>query len=554
MLSRLSVSNYILIRELNIVLRKGFTTITGETGAGKSILLGALGLLSGARADSMALMDKSRKCIIEGAFEVSDYGLEEFFSEHELDFDTECIVRREINPEGKSRAFVNDTPVNLNLLRQLCNRLIDIHSQHETLLLSDSRFQLNFIDGVAGNSASFLRWKKLYHELKEADKYILALKEEEQRSRSESDYLSFQLDELQQLKLLPGEQPALEAEQQKLEHAGDIISAVENAVYALRDADESLLSRLNTITQSIEAIVKLDDRYQDWLSRLKSTKIELKDIADEMSDTIGGSQPDPDRLENINERLSTIYQLVKKHRVSGSDDLINLALTLEERLKHFSSLEHQIADKESQREKIVLALQGAGKELKASRNKVIPQLEKSLLEFLRELSMPHATIKINVIDLPEPGPEGMERIQFLFSANKGSEYKELSKVASGGEMSRLMLAIKAIMAKHTAMPTVLFDEIDTGISGEAAAKAARILKEMAQGHQVICITHLPQMASKGDHHLFVYKEVVKGNTFSGIRMLESDERVHEIARLLSGEQLSEAALENARELLSASGG
>lgn len=553
MLSKLSVSNYILIRELNIVLRKGFTAITGETGAGKSILLGALGLLSGARADSQSLMEKNRKCIIEGAFQVSDYGLEDFFAEHELDFEPECIVRREINPEGKSRAFVNDTPVNLNVLRQLCSRLIDIHSQHETLLLADSRFQMNLVDGVAGNSAALLKWRTLYQELKQADKTILTLKEEEQRSRSESDYLSFQLDEIQQLKLLPGEQIALEAEQQKLEHAGDITSSVENAVYVLRESDDSLLSRLNSITQSLEAIAKLDERYQKWISRFKSTRIELKDIADEMADTIGESQPDPDRLEKVTERLSLLYQLEKKHRVNGSDELLALAASFSERMGHFSSLEHQIAEAGTKREKIASNLHRAGEELKASRKKVIPQLEKNMVALLRELSMPHAIIKINVIDLSEPGPDGMERIQFLFSANKGADYKELSKVASGGEMSRLMLAIKAIMARHTAMPTILFDEIDTGISGEAAAKAARILKEMANGHQVIAITHLPQIASKGDHHLFVFKEILRGNTFSGIRALENDERVKEIARLLSGEQLTEAALENARDLLSASG-
>lgn len=549
MLTRLSVSNYILIQDLRISFTGGFTIITGETGAGKSILLGALGLLSGARADSQALLDKQRKCIIEGKFSVSEYGLQEFFQEHELDYENECIMRREINAEGKSRAFVNDTPVNLNVLKQLGAKLIDIHSQHETLLLADSRFQMNLVDGMAGNSDLLAQWRRHYQDFKSKEQEIIRLREEETRSRSESDYLTFQLDEIRQLKLSKGEQAVLEAEQQKLENATEITASMSNAVQALRDADENVLSRLSSISQSISSLSKLDPRYQQWTERLQSIRIELKDIADEIGDSAGEVQPDPERLEKVNERLSTIYQLQKKHNLNGPDELLQFADKLAERLGHFESLEEQIATAEKEKDKLSNALLKTGTVLTESRNKVITRIEKEVVALLRDLSMPHAVLKINLTSLAQAGPDGMEKVQFLFSANKGGDYKELSKVASGGEMSRLMLAIKALMARHSAMPTLLFDEIDSGISGEAAAKAARILKEMARNHQIMAITHLPQIASKGDQHLFVYKDVQRGSTYSHIRQLSDDERIQEIARMLSGEQLSAAALENARELL-----
>ncbi len=552
MLKQLSVKNYILIDELDIRLEKGLGIITGETGAGKSIILGALGLMLGQRADVGELLDKKKKCIIEGVFDVRAYQMETFFEEKELDYADECTIRREINPEGKSRAFVNDTPVNLTTLKELSSRLVDIHSQHESLLLGNRSFQLNVLDAYAGNQDLLKSYKLNFTSWKQAEKAYLTLLNEEAKSKSDFDYLNFQFNEISALKLKEGEQVSLESEQQKLEHGEEIVEQLNRSVMLIRDGDENVVAQLSLVHQLLHGIKKFDDQFETQSNRLQSVLIELKDIHAELEDAIGKLQLDPKRLEQVNERLSFIYNLQKKHRLQTIEELLQFEDELSQKLQRISSFEDEILRLKKEVDDKKSKLLNSGNALTTSRKKAIPALEKEVTQQLSELAMPHAVIRIALIEENENifTTDGMEKIQFLFSANKGGDFKELAKVASGGEMSRLMLCIKSIMARLTAMPTVIFDEIDTGISGETAARVGAILKQMAKDHQVLAITHLPQIASKGNTHFLVYKEVKKSTTRSQLRILNEEERLNEIARMLSGEVLTNAALDNARVLLS----
>ena len=552
MLKQLSVKNYILIDELDIRLEKGLGIITGETGAGKSILLGALGLMLGQRADVGELLDKKKKCIIEGVFDVQDYQMKTFFDEKELDYANECTIRREINPEGKSRAFVNDTPVNLTTLKELSSRLVDIHSQHESLLLGNRSFQLNVLDAYAGNQDLLKAYKSNFTTWKQSEKAYLALLDEEAKSKSDFDYLNFQYNEISALKLKDGEQVSLESEQQKLEHGEEIVEQLNRSVMLIRDGDENAVAQLSLVHQLLQGIKKFDDQFETQSDRIQSVLIELKDIHAELEDAIGKLQLDPKRLEEVNERLSFIYNLQKKHRLQSIEELLQFEEELSQKLQRISSFEDEILRLKKEVDEKKSQLLKSGNALTASRKKAIPALEKEVTQQLSELAMPHAMLRIALIEENENTftADGMEKIQFLFSANKGGDFKKLAKVASGGEMSRLMLCIKSIMARLTAMPTVIFDEIDTGISGETAARVGAILKQMAKDHQVLAITHLPQIASKGNNHFLVYKEVKKSSTRSQLRILNDVERLNEIARMLSGEVLTDAALDNARVLLS----
>jgi DNA repair protein RecN (Recombination protein N) len=552
MLKQLSVKNYILIDELDIRLEKGLGIITGETGAGKSILLGALGLMLGQRADVGELLDKKKKCIIEGVFDVQAYQMKTFFEEKELDYADECTIRREINPEGKSRAFVNDTPVNLTTLKELSSRLVDIHSQHESLLLGNRSFQLNVLDAYAGNQDLLKAYKSNFTTWKQSEKAYLALLDEEAKSKSDFDYLNFQYNEISALKLKDGEQVSLESEQQKLEHGEEIVEQLNRSVMLIRDGDENVVAQLSLVHQLLQGIKKFDDQFETQSDRIQSVLIELKDIHAELEDAIGKLQLDPKRLEEVNERLSFIYNLQKKHRLQSIEELLQFEEELSQKLQRISSFEDEILRLKKEVDEKKSQLLKSGNALTASRKKAIPALEKEVTQQLSELAMPHAMLRIALIEENENTftADGMEKIQFLFSANKGGDFKELAKVASGGEMSRLMLCIKSIMARLTAMPTVIFDEIDTGISGETAARVGAILKQMAKDHQVLAITHLPQIASKGNTHFLVYKEVKKSSTRSQLRILNDGERLNEIARMLSGEVLTDAALDNARVLLS----
>ncbi len=552
MLKQLSVKNYILIDELDIRLEKGLGIITGETGAGKSIILGALGLMLGQRADVGELLDKKKKCIIEGVFDVRAYHMNTFFEDKELDYADECTIRREINPEGKSRAFVNDTPVNLSTLKELSSRLVDIHSQHESLLLGNRSFQLNVLDAYAGNQDLLKSYKLNFSSWKQAEKAYLTLLDEEAKSKSDFDYLNFQFNEISALKLKEGEQVSLESEQQKLEHGEEIVEQLNRSVMLIRDGDENVVAQLSLVHQLLQGIKKFDDQFETQSDRLQTVLIELKDIHAELEDAIGKLQLDPKRLEEVNERLSFIYNLQKKHRLNTIEELLHFENELSQKLQRISSFEDEILRLKKEVEDKKSQLLKSGNALTTSRKKAIPALEKEVTQQLSELAMPHAVLRIALIEENENifSADGMEKIQFLFSANKGGDFKELAKVASGGEMSRLMLCIKSIMARLTAMPTVIFDEIDTGISGETAARVGAILKQMAKDHQVLAITHLPQIASKGKTHFLVYKEVKKSTTRSQLRILNEEERLNEIARMLSGEVLTDAALDNARVLLS----
>lgn len=552
MLKRLSVQNYILIDQLDITLGKGLTIITGETGAGKSIILGALGLMLGQRADANLLLNKEKKCIVEGTFDVSAYGLEDFFHAHELDFDRETTIRREINPEGKSRAFVNDTPVGLQVLKELAALLVDIHSQHETLLLSNSRFQLNVVDAYAENKKIRELYKSTFSSYKTLQKELTALIDAEQKSKGDLDYLQFQFNELAALNLQSGEQLQLEQEQEKLEHAEEILGQLAKATTGLQGGEENIVSELIAVQHIVQSLRKYDDQFESLSARIQAAIVELKDVYDELDKAAGDLQVDPARLEWINDRLSTLYQLQKKHRLSTVDELLVLQNDLEQKMLKIGSLEEEIVKKQAALKEGLTALKKVADELSASRKKAIPGIEKEINKQLVELAMPHAVLRIAqqpVDDKDTFLADGQERIQFLFSANKGMDFKELAKVASGGEMSRLMLSIKSLLARLSEMPTIIFDEIDTGISGETAARVGGILKSMAKEHQVLAITHLPQMASKGDAHFLVYKETKKSSTRSFLRELNEEERVNEIARMLSGEELTAAALENARDLL-----
>lgn len=552
MLKRLSVQNYILIDQLDITLGKGLTIITGETGAGKSIILGALGLMLGQRADANLLLNKEKKCIVEGTFDVSAYGLEDFFHAHELDFDRETTIRREINPEGKSRAFVNDTPVGLQVLKELAALLVDIHSQHETLLLSNSRFQLNVVDAYAENKKIRELYKSSFSSYKTLQKELTALIDAEQKSKGDLDYLQFQFNELAALNLQSGEQLQLEQEQEKLEHAEEILGQLAKATTGLQGGEENIVAELIAVQNIVQSLRKYDDQFESLSARIQAAIVELKDVYDELDKAAGDLQVDPARLEWINDRLSALYQLQKKHRLSTVDELLVLQNDLEQKMLKIGSLEEEIEKKQAALKEGLTALKKVADELSASRKKAIPGIEKEINKQLVELAMPHAVLRIAqqpVDDKDTFLADGQERIQFLFSANKGMDFKELAKVASGGEMSRLMLSIKSLLARLSEMPTIIFDEIDTGISGETAARVGGILKSMAKEHQVLAITHLPQMASKGDAHFLVYKETKKSSTRSFLRELNEEERVNEIARMLSGEELTAAALENARDLL-----
>jgi DNA repair protein RecN (Recombination protein N) len=551
MIKRLKVKNYVLIDELEINFENGLTIITGETGAGKSILLGALNLITGQRADASTLLDSKQKCVIEAYFDLADIDVQEFFRANDLDNDLTTIIRREINTEGKSRAFINDTPVSLSLLKELTAQLIDIHSQHETLLLNNNRYQLGVLDAWAENEMLLKDYQLKLKEFREETKELNALILESEKAKSDQDYFQFQFDELNDANLKDGETESLEIEQQKLAHAEEINTQLAKVSSIVSENDDNILSQLTIAQQLISQSLKYDKNLESIENRLKILNVELKDIASEIQDVLLSSEINPDRLVEVEDRLSFIYKLIQKHRCKNIADLILVREEYESKLNSVFNAEKLIEEKSSRLKQLKNVLQNAGDELSKSRHAAVDSLLKKMRNYLSNLALPDANLKINFI--PVEGDdffqEGLEKIQLLFAANKGSEYREIQKVASGGEMSRLMLCIKAVLAEKGEMPTVIFDEIDTGISGETASKVGNILLGMSKNHQVFAITHLPQIAAKGNAHYFVFKESNKSVTRTKLKQLTSDERINEIARLLSGEKLSPAAIGNARELL-----
>lgn len=549
MLTSLKISNYALIEELYVELDQSFTIITGETGAGKSILLGALGLIIGQRADLSALKDQSKKCIIEAQFNIEKYDLHLLFKQNDWDYDIHTIVRREITPNGKSRAFINDSPVNLSQLKELGDQLIDIHSQHNTLTLNNNLFQLKLIDSLADNKSLLSDYKLAYSTYKSVKKKLYQKEESIVKAKAEENFLQFQFDELDQLKLSSDEDEELEEEQRSLEHMEETKTSMNHALNVLVYQDENAIDLMRLGKSQLSDASKFNKIAEELKERLSSLLIEIQDITSEIESENNNLEYDPDRLEFIRNRLSSIYSIQKKHGVSTNQELIDIKSSIESKLLEISNFDNDIEELKLEVSKIELLLNKYASDLTARRNSAAPILESKVKELLIRLGMKNASLTVKVISNQEFSSSGKEDIQFLFTANKGLEERELSKVASGGELSRLMLAIKSILARKVKMPTIIFDEIDTGVSGEIADKVGDILKLMSKELQVVSITHLPQMAAKGNSHLKVYKEDIDGETRSFIKILNNEDRIEEIAKMLSGSKMSVAAIDNAKALL-----
>jgi len=527
----------------------GLTVITGETGAGKSIMLGALGLVLGQRSDVSAIRNKENKCIIEGTFDISRYGLESLFKDEDVDYEEDTILRREILPSGKSRAFVNDTPVNLNFLRSLSDRLIDVHSQHQNLLLGDNHFQLNVVDTVAGNTDILKAYQQAYYNFKELTAEKKRLEEMNARQRADQDFWEFQYNQLEEADLQDGEQAELEQELEQLTHIEEIKSALSKASYMLYESETPMVQELYHLSEEIQKIASYLQEGEELSGRLRSTYIELKDIAEEIADKEAGVEYDPSRQQVVQDRLDLIYSLQQKHHVDSVEDLIGIKDDLSAKLEQLASFDQEIGALQEKIQKTENRLQDLSGQLTRSREKVFQTIEQTIVSQLQKLGMPNARFSVGNQARNEFGPKGVDEISFLFSANKSSDLTDIPKVASGGEISRVMLCIKSLLSSARGLPTIIFDEIDAGVSGEIADRMGRIMQDMGHHIQVISITHLPQIAGKGDHHFKVFKTETDHHTLSSVKSLSGDERVEEIAGMLSGSELTDAALENARLLL-----
>lgn len=549
MLLSLHIQNYAIITDLEIDFQEGFSIITGETGAGKSILMGALSLILGQRADASVLHDKSKKCIIEGRFDIKKYSLQNFFAGHNLDYEETTILRREINADGKSRAFINDTPVNLGLLKDMTGSLVDIHSQHQNLSLGSSHYQLQIIDTYAGLHDTLITYKKKFSDYKNYQAGLAELVERAAKAKTDIDYYQFQFDQLYEAKLTENEQEELEQELEVLTHAEEINSNLEKSLFLLSEKEDNIPAQLKEALVSVRNTAKYNPEADDLSKRLENTLIEIKDITGEIRKIVSGTEYNPDKIALINERLDVIYSLQKKHRVNSCIELLAIQNNLEKQISEIASYDLEIENYEAKVKLLFSEILTLAEILHKNREKALPAVEKDLVSSLKQLGMPHARIKIHSTPLEAPVNNGMDEILFTFSANKNIAVENISKVASGGELSRLMLSIKALLAEYSHLPTIIFDEIDTGVSGEIADKMGEIMKKMAKRMQVISITHLPQIASKGDHHYITYKTETKDTTSTRIRLLSKNERITEIARMLSGSELTEAAISNAVELL-----
>ena len=539
MLTHLHIQNYALIDALDIDLAAGFSVITGETGAGKSILLGALGLLLGQRADSKAIKPGAAKCCVEATFDISTLDLAGYFEENDLDYDpAACTVRREVLASGKSRSFVNDTPVNLQQLRALTSRLVDIHSQHKNLLINEEKFLLDLLDGAAANTTLLTRYAEAYHDFTRTKREISQLNLQLQQARDEQDYLSFQASQLDEANLTEGEQEELEAEQQILTHAEEIKSRLYQVVTLLQEGEVNALEALRASQQHLDALGNVFADAAPLADRLQSTCIEVSDICAEAERHAERVEFDPERLAYVTDRLNLIYTLEQKHRVDSVGELLRIGRELNERLQAIQTSDERLAKLNRQLDEARSALDAAAGELTARRREAGQQLADDLTRRLADLGMPSA-------------PLGTDHVVLLFSANRNMPMQDVSDIASGGEIARLMLALKASTARHAALPTIIFDEIDTGVSGRMAEKMANTMEEMAAHEQIISITHLPQIAARGRAHYRVFKEEDERGTTSHIVRLTDEERVEEIARMLSGEALTDAAIRNAKELLAA---
>ena len=548
MLTSLKISNYALIDHLAMEPSAGLSMITGETGSGKSIMLGAVGLLLGNRADTKVLLHEEKKCVVEGVFDISSYGLQEYFEELELEYEESCIIRREISPNGKSRSFVNDTPILLDHLKSLGEKLMDVHSQHDTLLLGEGDFQLGLVDAFAQTGVERAAYQQVFKEFKSSKKRLEELIDQSDRLKREFDFNQFQLNELSSLSLLAGEQEELEASQQILENAEDIKVKIQEILSFFNDEQFGVLRGMGHIQSSLHGLERLAQAFGSYRQRFQVAFIELNDLVESLGDEDSIVEVDVEKLERIRERLSKIYQLQKKHGVQTVKELMELESQLADQVFQVQQVADQLlAAKRDQLEKQKSMLQAADL-LSQKRKACFPSFQRALKELLHDLGMENARIQLERQSL-DPNASGVDRVELLFSANKGMPLLPLKKVASGGEFSRLLFAIKYMMADKMALPTLIFDEIDSGISGEVALQMVRMMQVIAQNHQVICITHLPQMAAKGDLHFFVYKDHSAEKTISKVKQLTAEERVHELAKMIAGDNPSLAAQTSAKELL-----
>ena len=551
MLSRLLIKNYALIDNSDISFDKGLNMITGETGAGKSILMGALALILGNRADGKQFFNEDKKCVIEGYFKIDSYGLQEFFAEHDLDYEQETIIRRELSVDGKSRAFVNDSPVTLNILKLLGEKLIDIHSQHATLQINTEEFQLFVLDAIANNQEVLDEYRVELKSLRQIEKRIKIIQEEAKSAHAELDYNQFLFDELDKVNVQLGETKKLEEEQQQLENAEEIKRGLLASNHLLADGDQNVLHLLKESIQQIQSAGKYLQGAEELANRLQSTLIEIKDVSNEIMDQENQVVLDERRLDEVNGRLSEIYNLLKKHRLDSDEELITLKNSIEDKLQLASNHDELLNSLQIEKDLQLAKVLALAEDIHQNRSKVVEIVENTVQTTLAHVGMSNAILNVNLqkLEVEKLNSRGLNSIQFLFSANKGQSLQAIHKVASGGELSRVMLAIKSLVAQNSALPTIIFDEIDTGISGEVALRVGEVMEDLASNMQVIAISHLPQIASKGESHFKVYKEDRDNKTYSNIVKLNTEERIVEIAQMLSGANPGEAALIHAKDLL-----
>ena len=551
MLQSIHIQNYALIESLDIDFHSGFSVITGETGAGKSIILGAIGLLVGQRADSKAIKTGASKCVVEAHFNISTYQLEDFFNENDLEYDgEECILRREVHASGKSRAFINDTPASLVQMKALGEKLIDVHSQHQNLLLNHEDFQLNVLDILANSREALQTYKSLYNSYKQTVRELNTLIEEAEKNRQDEEYIRFQVQQLEDAHLQAGEQEELEQELEMLTHAEDIKSSLFKVNQLMDEGEMNLVSLSKEAMQVLQSISRVYAPALEWSNRLESCYLELKDMAHEIAYASDEIEFNPTRLDYVNERLNLIYTLQQKHQLSSVEELLELAGKLNEKLDTITSSDDHIQELTKKKDLLYQQVLSQAEILTRMRTEASKEIEAQMQAYLIPLGMPNVRFAVELSPRKEPDASGMDNVSFLFSANKNGTLQQVASIASGGEIARVMLSLKAMIAGAVKLPTIIFDEIDTGVSGSIAEKMALIMQEMGQAdRQVISITHLPQIAARGAHHYKVYKEDTEVGTNSHIRILNEEERINEIAHMLSGATLTEAALNNAKALL-----
>ena len=549
MLKQLHISNYALIDELSVGFETGFNVITGETGAGKSILLGALGFALGDRADTGVLYDKDKKCVVEAQFMLDDENLKPLFEENDLDFETECIFRRELNPQKKSRAFINDTPVALQTMKEIGSQLVDIHSQHDSLLLTDADFQLKLLDEIAQNGELLAEYQTEYSHYNALKRKLNELKEMATKNTAENDYLKFQLDELDKADLKEGEYADIEQTLSVMENAEEIKTLLVTANGLMDDSENAILGQVNALTSTLQRMKHLLPDTEELAERVENLKVELKDIAYDLRRKEDETQFDEGQLQSLQERYDLLSRLMMKHRVGGFEELIALRDSLKEKVNAFENIDEAIAQAEKELKASEKQLSTLAKALHDKRCQAAMAFGEKVMVLVRQLAMPFAQFQVSVERQESFGSKGSDEIRFLFSANKGIAPDDIRRVASGGELSRLMLSIKSAVSDYNYIPTLIFDEIDTGVSGEVAAKIGGIMRQMGNALQLISITHLPQVASQAEHHYFIYKDNEGERTQSHIRLLDSKERIQEIAKMLSNDQVTPEAIKAAEVLL-----